>query len=286
MHTQPSDSQATAPRRPANTLTPADGILALAVVLIVGLWIYTRSFEARTDQEHEHISGAQGGVMLSLDRDRYHAEVLIEQGGVLRLMTLGRSPSEVVDVESQELVAYVDGGDAEVVSVPLRPQTQPGDAPGRTSLFVGQLPTQLSGRPIKVTIAALRIDGRRYRLGFAWPIEASHQPPMPDKVQDEAERELYLEPGGIYTAADIEANGALTASEAFIGFKAKHDFAPKPGDHLCPVTRTKANPDCGWIIGGQRYTFCCPPCIDEFLMLAKEQPSQVQAPKFYVKQKN
>lgn len=284
MHTQPSDSQTPARQRPANALTPADGILAFAVVLIVGLWIYTRSFEARTDQEHEHVSGAQGGVILSLDRDRYHAEVLIEQGGVLRLMTLGRSPSEVVDVESQELVAYVDDGEAEVVSVPLQPQPQPGDAPNRTSQFVGQLPSQLWGRPIKVTIAALRIDERRYRLGFAWPTNASHQSPMPDKVQDEAERELYLEPGGLYTVADIQANGALTASEAFIGFKAKHDFAPKPGDDLCPVTRTKANPDCGWIIGGQRYTFCCPPCIDEFLMLAKEQPSQVQAPKIYVKQ--
>ena len=52
---------------------------------------------------------------------------------------------------------------------------------------------------------------------------------MPDKVADDAERELYLTPGGIYTQADIEANGNLTASQKFKGFMAKHDMHPKPG---------------------------------------------------------
>src|SRR5690606_21808676 len=98
----------------------------LAIVLIVGLWMYTRAPGTPSDPEHVHPPGAHGGVIISLDCDRYHTEALVEQGGVLRLLTLGRSPSEVIDVELQEMVAYIDGGDGEVVPVPLRPQPQAG----------------------------------------------------------------------------------------------------------------------------------------------------------------
>ena len=106
---------------------------------------------------------------------------------------------------------------------------------------------------------------------------------MPIKVADEAERELYLTPGGIYTATDIESNGNMTASERFVGFRAEHDFSPRPGDQLCPITRTKANEDCAWVIAGRRYTFCCPPCIDEFLEVAKNRPESVLPPQGYTK---
>ncbi len=106
---------------------------------------------------------------------------------------------------------------------------------------------------------------------------------MPTKVRDAEEYALYLVPGGIYTAADIEANGNVTVSQRFEGFVATHDFSPNVGDRLCPITRTKANPECWWVIAGQRYTFCCPPCIDEFLQLAKERPELVLLPEEYVK---
>ncbi len=283
MPTNPSRSEATMPRRQLNSPTLLDGLLAIAVVVILGLWVYTRSTTPRPDQEHAHLASQHGGILIELEPNRYQAEVWIEQDDTLRLMTLGQSASEIIDVESQELVAYVDGGDGSVVPVPLQPEPQAGDEPGRTSQFVGRLPSSLMGRPISATVAALQIEGRRYRLGFSWPPTSSHQPPMPEKVHDEAERDLYLTPGGRYTLADIQANGGVTASTAFAGFKAQHDFDPRPGDQLCPVTRTKANLECGWIIGGQRYTFCCPPCIDEFLTLAKERPEEVQAPAAYVK---
>lgn len=282
-----SDSETSARRRAIAWPAPADYLLAVAIVMIVGLWIYTRTSKAPGDEApgneaHVHPPGAQGGVIISLARDRYHAEALVEQGGVLRLLTLGPSATEVIDVQSQALTAYVDGGTGDVIGVPLFAEPQAGDRPTRTSQFVGQLPAEFAGMPIKVTITTLRIDGQRYRLGFAWPPE-SHLPAMPDKVQDEAERQLYLQPGGLYTAADIEANEGLTASEKFVGFKAKHDFNPQPGDLLCPITQTKANPDCDWIIGGHRYTFCCPPCIDEFVELAKRDPDKIQPPEAYVK---
>jgi hypothetical protein len=106
---------------------------------------------------------------------------------------------------------------------------------------------------------------------------------MPAGVGEVEERELYLLPGGKYTLADIEANGRIVPSQKFQGFQAKHDFSPKIGEKLCPLTRTKANPRCTWTVGGQVYSFCCPPCVDEFVKLAKEQPGQVLPPREYVK---
>lgn len=107
-------------------------------------------------------------------------------------------------------------------------------------------------------------------------------PVMPAKVIDAEERDLYLAPGGLYTAADIEANGRVTASEKYPGFRATHDADPRPGDRVCPVTRTKADPRCAWVVGGERYTFCCPPCIDEFVRLAKTDSARVRPPGEYV----
>jgi hypothetical protein len=269
--------------RSSVTFSAGDFVLVIALAITVGLWIYTRSPAASTDEDHLHPPAAHGGVIISLAGDRYHAEALVEREGILRLLMLGPAATEVIDVESQELVAYVNSGEADVSKISLSAEPQPGDRAGRTSQFVGRLPAEFSNKPLNVTIAAIRIGGQRYRLGFAWPPEL-HEPAMPLKVQDDAERRLYLEPGGIYTVADIAANGGLTASQKFAGFKAKHDFNPRPGDLLCPITQTKANPECSWIIASREYTFCCPPCIDEFLELAKQAPEQIKPPEAYVKQ--
>jgi hypothetical protein len=60
---------------------------------------------------------------------------------------------------------------------------------------------------------------------------------------------------------------------------------PKPGDKICPVTMTKANPACTWIIAGKEYEFCCPPCVDEFVSWAKdpELAKDILPPEEYVK---
>ena len=49
------------------------------------------------------------------------------------------------------------------------------------------------------------------------------------------------------------------------------------------MTLTKANPKCSWIVGGKSYEFCCPPCVDEFVKLAKSNPEKVKQPDQYVK---
>ncbi len=115
--------------------------------------------------------------------------------------------------------------------------------------------------------------------GTVVPDAGDHGPPS--KVADADERALYLTPGGKYTEGDIRANGAVTASAKFKGLKAQHDVKPQPGDKLCPISMTKANPKFSWVIGGQTYEFCCPPCVDEFVALAKETPDAVRPPESY-----
>jgi hypothetical protein len=106
---------------------------------------------------------------------------------------------------------------------------------------------------------------------------------MPAGVDADEERALYLTPGGIYTEADIKANGSMTAGDKYKGKMAKHDMKPKAGDKVCPITMTKANPKFTWIIGGKTYEFCCPPCIDEYVLLAKTSPKEVLDPSEYIK---
>ena len=70
----------------------------------------------------------------------------------------------------------------------------------------------------------------------------------------------------------------------FKGFKPEHDAKPKPGERICPISRSKANPKCSWMIGGAEYLFCCPPCVDEFVKKAKERPDEVKPPESYIQQ--
>jgi len=220
--------------------------------------------------------------MVSLGRDSYHAEAVFEKGGVLRLYTLGKDESRVIDVEKQTLRGFVKiEGESEAQPFTLESTPQEGDADGRTSQFVAALPKQLWGQSLEVTIPNIVISGERFRLGFKSTAE-QHDEGMPNKVADEDERKLYLTPGGKYTAADIKANGNVTASTKFKGLKSSHNTAPKVGDKICPVTSTKANPQFTWIVGGKTYEFCCPPCVDEFVKTAKSSPDEIKEPGDYV----
>ncbi len=238
---------------------------------------------AKTDEEHGHKPGAHGGIMVSLGRDSYHAEAVFEKGGVLRLYTLGKDESRVIDVDKQTLKGFVKReGDAEAQQFMFDAEPQDGDAEGRTSQFVGTLPTGLWGQNLEVTVPNIVIAGERFRLGFKSTPE-QHDEGMPNKVADDEERQLYLTPGGKYRDEDIKANGSTTATEKFKGIKSSHDMFPKPGDKICPITKTKANSKFTWVVGGKSYEFCCPPCVDEFVKTAKATPDEIKAPADYVK---
>ncbi len=242
----------------------------------------TPAADLSTD-EHAHKAGTHGGIMVSLGRESYHAEAVFEKKGVLRLYTLGRDESRVIDVETQSLKGFVKAdGDSDALQFTFVAEPQDGDAEGRTSQFVGALPKGLWGLNLEVTVPNIVISGERFRLGFKSTPE-QHAEEMPNKVADDEEREIYLSPGGKYTEADIKANGNITASTKFGGLKSSHDMFPKTGDKICPVTKTKANPKFTWIVDGKPYEFCCPPCVDEFVKTAKATPEGIQQPSEYVK---
>ena len=238
---------------------------------------------ATKSDEHGHRQGAHGGIMVSLGRDSYHVEAVFAKGGLLRLYTLGNDESRVIDVEKQTLKGFVkaDGGN-EAQPFTLEPEPQDGDAEERTSQFVGILPKGLWGLNVEVTVPNIVVSGERFRLGFQSAPE-QHDEEMPNRVADDEEKTLYLTPGGSYTEEDIKANGNVTATAKFKGVKSSHDMFPKPGDKICPVTKTKANPQFNWIIGGKAYEFCCPPCVDEFVKTAKATPDEILQPSDYVK---
>jgi len=237
------------------------------------------------DNEHGHKDGEHGGIIISLGRDSYHIEAVTTSDGQVRLYTLGKEETRVIDIESQILKGFIKAqGETDSREIVFEPTRQDGDRDGRTSLFLGRLPEPLIGRAFEVTIPNIRIDGERFRLGFQSGLtKHTENPEMPTKVADSAEKDLYLTPGGRYTAADIVANGNTIATLKFQGIKSEHDMRPKIGDMLCPISGTKANPKFTWIIDGKSYQFCCPPCVDEFLSNSKSSTDPLPDPESFVK---
>lgn len=237
-----------------------------------------------TDEEHAHKAGAHGGIIVSIGKDNYHAEAIFEKGGKLRLYTLARDEATLLEVEAQPVTAFVKfADDTEATSFVMRPEPQAGDKPGMTSQFLGHMPIEYVGKQVEVTIPTLKIGSERFRVGFKNSVEEHGSGGMPAKVAADAEKQLYLTPGGAYTQADIQANGNQTASQKFKGVKAQHDLKPKPGDKLCPVTLTKANAKFTWVVAGKAYEFCCPPCVDEFVAEAKKDPMAIKPPDEFIK---
>jgi YHS domain-containing protein len=221
--------------------------------------------------EHKHKPGQFGGFIMELGKDNYHLEVSLGKDGVITIYTLGKDETRVISVEKQVITAYLKDDKFD-----LMPSPQAGDE-DKTSRFIGKLPAKyLSEGEISI-IFNIVIEGQRFRARILIT-----QLPQTDLSSAE-EKKLYLTPGGLYTEQDIIANGKTSASNKFKDFVPSHDLKPKKGDRICPITLTKANPKCTWIINGKEYWFCCPPCIEEFLILAKEKPEQVKLPEEYIK---
>jgi YHS domain-containing protein len=234
------------------------------------------------ESEHPHIPGAHGGIVIPIGSDSYHAEAVIEKDGKFRLLMLGADETRIQEVDVQPVKAYVKSvGETDATPIEMKAVPQEGDADGKTSQFVGLLPESAIGKAIDVTIPNLRIGAERFRVGFTTAVQ-QHDSGMPAAVSGAEEQKLYFTPVGKYTQADIDANGKLPAGAKFRGLMTKHDMAPMPGDSICPVTLTKANPKVEWQIDGKKYLFCCPPCVDEFVRMAKEEPESLKAPGDYV----
>jgi YHS domain-containing protein len=244
---------------------------------------HTKKAEPTAEDDHAHKPGTHGGIIVPIGSDSYHAEAVVEKGGDFRLLMLGKDESRIQEVDVQAIKAYAKVvGQPDAMPVDLTAVPQDGDATGQTSQFVGKLPEELRGKPLEVTIPNIRINGERFRVGFTTATQ-SHQEEMPAGLPAAEEQALYFTPGGKYTEADIAANGHMTASQKFKGILSSHDMKPKSGDRICPVTLTKANPKFTWTIDGKPYEFCCPPCVDEFVKMAKEEPEKVELPDTFIK---
>lgn len=272
------------PSNPGPTSTPIDSTVSVSELPPDSTNEPAKSSTPPTE-EHGHKPGQHGGIMVSLGRDSYHIEAVIADDGTVRLYTLGNDESRVIDIESQSLKGYVKKiGSSDSKQIEFEPTPQDGDPPNRTSLFAGKLPEDLVGAPLDLTVPNIRISGERFRLGFQ-SVTESHASGanMPDAIGVDEERELYLVPQGRYTQADIDKNGKTVPSIKFKGIRSAHDMSPKSGDKVCPITETKANASFTWAVDGNEYQFCCPPCVDEFVRMAKESSDPLPTPDVYVK---
>jgi hypothetical protein len=264
----------------------ACGVLSAAVIVgIVALYLGVKLLHRHAaDGGHAHQASPHGGVVVSTGDDdgHYHLEALVGQGSILKLYTYAEDVEELLKVESQILTAHVkpEGG-AETTPVVLMPMPQSGDGEGKTSRFFGKLPKELRGKALSVHVPGIDLAGRRFPLDFTVAVPEGHGGGRADRGEEE--EKLLLSAGGKYTEADIQANGGTTASRRYKGIQASHDARPRLGEKLCPVSLTKANREFAWVVGGKTYVFCCPPCVEEFVRRAKEQPQLIKEPEAYVK---
>ncbi len=228
-------------------------------------------------------SAAHGGVVVEIGKDAYHAEAVFEADGTVRLYLLGPDARTVIETDATAVEAFARPDDVTAASkFEFTPAPQAGDAAGMTSRFVGKLPAELVGKAVGVSIPNLRIGGKRFRVGFRSPEPTAHDA-MPAKRTDSAARQVFDTPGGLYTKADMLANGPKLPDEKYKGIKSRHDADAKPGDKVCPISETLANPQFTWVVGGKTYEFCCVPCVEEFVSAAKEKPDGVKPPDAYRK---
>lgn len=208
-----------------------------------------------------------------------HVELARAPAGTLELHILDLDaatalpiPAAVLDVEATN-----DSGTRTLAftALPL-----PGEAP-RSSRF--RSPERSFGENESVELATyLPIDGKNYRIRFARTGSdhgSGHGAPIVRTADDE---ELWFTPKGKYTAADIKANGALTAYEKYVGIEVDH-ADPNPGEIVCPISKSRSNPKITWQVDGKLYAFCCPPCIEDMVQRAKDDPDSILPPEAYTK---
>ena len=246
-----------------------------------------------TADDHGHGAGPNGGVIFDLGK--HHAEFTVDHDKkecVVLVLSGDEKDIKPMAVAATEFTLTTKPAKTKAGKAvpPMTIKLLPADAKGgKATKFVGSDPGLGTVADFEGTVVG-EIDGKPSQGEFKEEghdekqvgATDDHGRPVVHTPSDE-ESKLYLTPGGVYTAADITANGNTTVSAKYKTLKVAHDLKPKVGDKLCPVTLTKSNPDLTWVIGGKKYEFCCPPCVEEFVTLAKTKPEEVKPPEAYLK---
>lgn len=220
----------------------------------------------------------------------YHIEAQLGDQGTLVLYIYGQAEKQLFPISryapdtGMEAVAVVPGDGSLPLTLAARPVST--DPTGLSSRFVAKIDRSLASGAVGLSLT-VPIEGASYRLqwqpGQLIPGASVGDAAMPAAVGDAEAQKLFLTPGGLYTDADIKANGSQTATQKYGSQMSQHNAHPKPGEALCPISETAANPKFSWVIGGKKYLFCCPPCIEEFVKQAKEKPESIKSPESYIK---
>ena len=237
-----------------------------------------------TGHDGHEARSQHGGLIVEIGDSVAHAEAVFEADGTVRLYLLGRDAKMVLEIDAKPLEAFATPeGSTSATKLVFEPSAQSGDAAGKSSVFVGKLPAAMADQPVVLNLPNVHVGNDRYRVSFRKTKGDGGHDNMPAKRPDSEADLLFSKPGGLYTEADIKANGTKPPGEKYKGIKSKHDAEAKPGDKICPISETLANPQFTWVIGGKTYEFCCTPCIEEFVALAKEKPQSVKQPEAYRK---
>ena len=237
--------------------------------------------KSTTSHHAAHEPGPHGGVVFDLGK--YHGEFVLKPGSdEATLFILDDDEKSPTAIGAAQLDVTLK---QPPVTIEFKPQPLPGEPDGKSSRFVGKHETFAAKQPLEATVIGV-IDGKpsegRFEADAAGTPHSKHKAMPKGVASAAAERELFLTPCGIYTEADIEANGRILPSKKFAGISWPHDDDLKTGDKLCPVTANKADPRCVWIVNGKSYEFCCTPCLDKFVKWAKNQPDRIKKPEEYI----
>lgn len=267
------------PRRGHRIVAWVSGLSCVVIFVVLLAFQFAPTPPA---DSHGHPPAPHAGQVITFKAGsaHYHVEFVVEPTGMVRVYPLDESATQPLPVEAQPLVLSVQSSAAgEPTPLMLRPVvgTEPN---GTTTQFVGRLPARVVSGRLTVRFTEFRVNGERYRFEFVW------DSPIGENAFREAFREeqrrIFLSAGGKYLDSDIRDNGGVSADANFAALAPTHNHAPKPGDRVCPVSGFKADSSITWVVGRERYAFCCQPCIDEFVLLAKEKPDDVRPAASYV----
>ena len=241
-------------------------------------------------EAHAHGIGPNGGLVFELGK--YHAEFLVDHERkecTVHLLSSDETNPKPVKVDARDLMLTTkeiktpDGKIIPRIILKLQPRLDKSDVTiftgkdqgfGNNVNFAGMVVGEIDGKPSMGEFKA-EAEGHGHPGSVA---QAGAGKPNPKEVA------LFLTPGGIYSAADINQNGNIVPSVKFEGMSWLHDDDLKKGDKLCPVTDNKADAQCVWVVNGKKYEFCCTPCLEKFVNWAKNQPDKVKPPEAYIKE--